>query len=506
MNNDQNHYENQRENPDALIGLLVEKDAQLIEYTRYINILEKNLRAAEQARFAPKSEKRQLDNSGQQLPLFDSAEVLAPVVPESLVTVPAHTRAARVKRDLSKLPHNRIEHKPATTQCACCGEELTKIGEDISQELEYQPAKLFVNDHVRPRYACNRCKDGVQQAELPSGVKPLIRSIAGAGLLSQILVSKYVDHIPLHRQEQMFARKGFQIPRRNLCDWIGLAVDQYLARLWGVLQKELFAESYLQGDETTLKIQDGEVPGRCHTGYLWGVYAPRTKLVWFSYAASRAGAVAEEMFKDFSGTLQTDAYAGYNPVLLPDKVVRIACLAHVRRKFIEAENSAPQEATTVLKLIAELYRLEKQWQKLEPVERLARRQVESLPLLKKLEHYLRDLSLRTLPKAKLAEAIGYTLRQWVEVERIFADGCYELDNNPIEREMRPIAIGRKNYMFAGSHEGARRAAIIYSLLGTARLHKVNPIEWLQYVFTNMRECSVNQVAELLPHRYLQRSG
>ena len=178
----------------------------------------------------------------------------------------------------------------------------------------------------------------------------------------------------------------------------------------------------------------------------------------------------------------------------------------MRRKFIEAENSAPQEATTVLKLIAELYRLEKQWQKLEPVERLARRQVESLPLLKKLEHYLRDLSLRTLPKAKLAEAIGYTLRQWVEVERIFADGCYELDNNPIEREMRPIAIGRKNYMFAGSHEGARRAAIIYSLLGTARLHKVNPIEWLQYVFTNMRECSVNQVAELLPHRYLQRSG
>ena len=514
MNKVQNHYENQRENPDALIGLLVQKDtqiseinAQLAEHTRHINILEKNLLVLQQARFAAKSEKRPLDNSSAQLPLFDGPpEVVAPVVSAPApVTIAPHTRAARVKRDLSKLPHCRVVHEPKSTKCNCCGEELSKIGEDVSEELEYQPAKLFVNEHVRPRYACNRCKEGgVQQASLPGGVKPLQRSIAGAGLISQILVSKYVDHLPLHRQEQIFARKGFEIPRRSLCTWVELAVDQYLAPLWGVLEKELFVETYLQGDETTLKIQDGNVPGRCHTGYLWGVYAPRTKLVWFRYAPSRAGAVAKEIFTPFQGTLQTDAYAGYNPVLLPDTVERIACLAHVRRKFIEAENTAPKEAATVLKLIAELYRLDKGWQKFGELERGRRREAESLPVLQKLESYLRDLSLRTLPKAKLMEAIGYTLRQWEEIRRIFSDGRYELDNNPIEREMRPIALGRKNYLFAGSHPAAKRAAIIYSLFGTARLHKVNPVEWLRFVFSHFKDCPAERYAELLPHGFAAR--
>lgn len=332
--------------------------------------------------------------------------------------------------------------------------------------------------------------------------KPLDRSIAGAGLLSQVLVAKYVDHIPLHRQQQMFARLGFEIPRKSLCEWSAGVVDQYLERLWEELKAEALRDDYLQGDETTIKVQDGAVKGKCHLGYLWGMASPEKKIVVFEYAQSRAGDVAKDVFRDFKGTLQTDAYAGYNPVILPEKVARIACLAHVRRKFIEAEKSCSKEANAVLRVIAELYHFEKNWQALSPPERLLQRTKKSVPVLKKLEDYLRSLVTRTLPKAPLMEALNYSLNQWNEIQRIFEDGRFHLDNNMIEREMRPIAIGRKNYLFAGSHDGAKRAAIFYSLFATARLHKVNPHQWLMHVLQNMRQHPINKIADLLPHRWI----
>jgi hypothetical protein len=286
-----------------------------------------------------------------------------------------------------------------------------------------------------------------------------------------------------------------------MCGWQELADERYLHRLWKALKREMFKESYLQGDETTIKVQDGVTEGECHKGYLWGTYAPEKKLVLFEYAKSRAGSVAKDIYKDFTGTLQTDAYAGYNPVVLPDKVVRIACLAHVRRKFIECEKICSKEATTVLQIIGELYRLENKWKALDPPERLEQREEFSKPVMLKLETYLRALRERTLPRSPLMEAINYTLNQWDSIEGILSDGRYQLDNNPIEREMRPIAIGRKNYLFAGSHDGARRAAVIYSLLGTAKLHKVNPYEWLKNVFQVMQDYPVNRIHELLPHNW-----
>ena len=489
-----NHVRDAFTTRDTLPRPFSEKDHEITKLQRMLHNLQK-------AQFGRKSEKLSLlpDN---QLALLESEEVAAPETPgAALITVPAHTRSARVRRDLSKLPHNVIEVSPESTTCPCCSKELSRIGEDVSLELDHQPAKLFVNKYVRPRYACSSCKDGVLQAPLPEGAKPLDRSIAGAGLLSHMLVSKYVDHLPLHRQQQMFARLGFEIPRKNLCEWTGAVVDQYLEQLWWLLKKEALNDDYLQGDETTLKIQDGAVEGKCHLGYLWGMLSPEKRIVVFEYAASRAGEVAKDIFSDLKGALQTDAYAGYNPVLLPEKVVRLACLAHVRRKFIDAGKSCSKESDAVLRLIAELYHLEKNWQGLEPPERLRQRQKKSLPVLKKLEDYLRTLVTRTLPKAPLMEALRYTLNQWREIERIFDDGRFQLDNNMIEREMRPIAIGRKNYLFAGSHKGAKRAAIIYSLFATARLNKVNPQQWLLYVLQNMRTQPINKIQELLPHRW-----
>lgn len=493
MTNNTSHYEKLKDHPDVLIGILNEKD-------RHIQILETYLINLKRGVFFGSKSEKLTDTSESQLPLLPVEEVQAPVT-KAAAPVKAHTRAARVKRDLSKLPHFRVEHPIPTPQCTCCGKDMGKIGEDIVTELESQPARLFVNEHVHPRFACSTCKDGVVQPPLPCSVKPLSRCIVGPGLLSQIHVSKYVDHLPLHRQEQVSARQGFEIPRRNMCDWIKLARETYLQRLWNAHKQEMFNESYLQGDETTIKVQDGTTKGECHRGYLWGTYSPERKLVLFEYAESRAGAVAKDIYKDFKGTLQTDAYAGYNPIVLPDKVVRIACLAHVRRKFIECEKICSKEATAVLQMIGELYRLENKWKALDPPERLKQREEFSKPVLLKLETYLRALRERTLPRAPLMEAINYTLNQWDSIEGIFGDGRYHLDNNPIEREMRPIALGRKNYLFAGSHDGAQTAAIIYSLLGTARLHKVNPYEWLKHVFEVMRDYPANRVHELLPQNW-----
>lgn len=493
-----NQYSQYRERPEALINFLVEKDHEIAKLQRILHNLQK-------AQFGKRSEKLSV-LSENQVPLLPEVEVKAPTSEPKKITVPAHTRAARTKRDLSKLPKNRIVHEVENKTCQCCGEELKQIGEDTSLELEYQPSKLFVNEHVRPRYACGKCKDGVEQAKLPLEVKPLSRSIAGTGLLTQIIVSKYMDHLPLHRQEQIFARRGFEIPRKNMCDWIGAAVHEYLEPLWRAQKAELFKLSYLQADETTLKVQDGAQKGECHTGYLWGMYSTEKKVVLFEYSPSRAGEVAKDIFDKYEGFLQTDAYAGYNKVLLPDKVTRIACLAHVRRKFIEAEKSCSKESTIVLTQISELYHMDNQWRSLDPPQRQANREKFAKPKLLNLGEYLRALAQRTLPKAPLTEAINYSLNQWGAIVRIFDDPRFHLDNNPIEREMRPIAVGRKNYLFAGSHDGARRAAIIYSLLGTARLHKLNPDVWLKDVFQKMRAYPQDKITALLPQNWKKITG
>lgn len=490
-------YAEQSNNPQVLLSLLEERDHEIVRLQNILHKLQKE-------QFGSKSEKIAFVPEAQlALPVFEQ-EVPAPEAQaEKKIEVPAHQRRKRRPRDISDLPRNRIPCLPESTVCRCCGKELTCIGEDISHELERQPAKLFVNEYVRPRYACSQCKDVVVQAPLPPEAKPLGRCNVGAGLLSYIIVSKYVDHLPLHRQEQIFSRQGVELPRKLMCSWVGGVVDEYLAPLWSLHQQEVFAEQYLQADETTLKVQDPEKQGVCHTGYLWGACSPLKKLVVFEYAESRAGAVAKDIFEDFTGALQTDAYAGYNPVLLPEKVMRIACLAHVRRKFIEVQKVSPKETAAVLSMIAELYHLETQWCGLSPPERKSKRDKESRERLLKLEKYLSDLAERTLPKAPLMEAIQYTLKQWDAIMRILDDGLYHLDNNCIEREMRPIAIGRKNYLFAGSHEGARWAAVIYSFFATARLHKVNPYNWLQDVLRRMRSLDSNRYCELLPQHWIK---
>ena len=506
-------YESLKSTPDALISLLVSKDDQLQaiekEAKNRISSLEQEidklhhlLIKAKKNLFGKKSEK--LSGSEQQ-ELFSFtapvAEEEALVSVEPVTEVKGHLRKTRTKRELpDTLPRERIEYDLDDPHCQGCGKEMAVIGEELSEELEFIPAQLKVIEHARLKRACSCCKSGVFVPALPPEVKPLERRKPGAGLLAQILVSKYQDHQPLYRQEQIFARNGIILPRKLLCDWVAGTVE-LLRPIYEELKRDILKESYLQADETHIKVQDPELKDKLHQGYLWAILGPPNRVL-FHYAESRAGEVPRELLKGFKGYLQTDAYAAYNAVFLPDSCRRIACMAHIRRKFIEAQASSKSAAGRVLMLIAELYKLERSLKDLCPLERCARRKKKAFPIIRKLYRLLRQQRRETLPQSIYMKALNYAWEQRIPMLRYLRDGRHEIDNNLIENQMRPVALGRKNYLFAGSHQGAERAAILYSLLNTCKLNKLNSWQWLSDVIRRVHTPGVS-ASELLPHNWVQ---
>lgn len=479
-----------RNNPEALLS-------KLMEYEHEIEKLQNIIQSANKKLYGSKSERL----SSEQIRFtFEDAAEPAQQGLEKEVVVERHTRTVkRGRKPLpGDLPREEIVYEPEDSHCPCCKHELVVIGEERSEELEKIPAQLKVIEHIRIKKACPACKGaGVLVPPLPPTAFPLERARPGAGLLADIIVSKYVDHQPLNRQEDIYRRRGIELPRQRMCDWIG-KVTELLLPLYSALRAEIMTHPYLQADETTIKVQDGAREGKCHTGYLWGAHAP-PNLVWFHYAPSRAGEVPKEIFKDYRGTVQTDAYAGYNPVFLPNTCQRIACLVHVRRKFVEVQKTAGKECTKILKLIAEIYRAESQ-AKMDGTLK----EVRSGRTKQRIEQLFTDLHFtygRILPSSPLAGAIRYAIEQEAEIRRITESENFHLDNNSIERQMKQIAIGRKNYLFAGSHDGARRAAVLYSLLNTAKLNKVNPWEWLRDILVRISSDRTATAADLLPHRW-----
>jgi transposase len=482
--------------PDTPREVLIARIDTLEQEVEKLQLL---LIQANKRQFGKKSEKL---SSSEQGALFTFEAPAAPITDS--VEVDAHTRVVtRGRKPLpDNLPRNRIEYKPEETQCPCCKKELTYFDGEVTEELEFVPEQLVVNEHVRLKGVCpDGCRFGVETGEIPDTVQPLSRRRPGAGLLAHICVSKFVDHLPLYRQEEAFRRRHVEIRRQRLSDWVAATSDEIFFPLWKVLKQETLQSSYVQGDETEIKVQESETEGTCHKGYFWAAHAVREKLAFFEYHESRAGNSAKEVFEGFSGTLQTDLYAGYNTVILPDKVERIACLAHVRRKFIEAQPVAKTECGAVLNIIGKLYGFEKKWSNAPPDTLRELRARFSKPELETLHRYLVELREKTLPQAPLQKAITYTLSQWTEIERIFESGIFELDNNGVERQIRPIAIGRKNYLFAGSHDGARNAAVIYSLIATCKLNKINVFDWMKDVIARVPSYPISKIGDLLPQRW-----
>lgn len=422
-----------------------------------------------------------------------------PQVQAEEVEVAAHKRNKyHPRKPLPKdLPREQIIHEPKETSCSCCGAELVKIGEEKSEELDYVPARAIIREHIRIKKACPKCKSEVQTAELPSEFKPLERARPGVGLLAHIATSKFCDHLPLYRQEQMFERIGIEVPRQRMWDWLKRSAE-LLEPLNRALYKEILKAKYLQADETTIKVQTSEKEGKLHTGYFWAIHSP-PNLVYYHYAQTRAAEVPLTLFEGFEGYLQTDLYCGYNEVFLPDKVTRLGCMAHVRRKLIDVQAAKHDGANKLLKLIGELYKVEQAAKRLSPEECFTTRQSRSKEILAKLFDKAASIQLSLLPQHPLHGAIEYMLKQKAELTRYIDDANFQIDNNSIERQMRPIAVGRKNYLFTGSHDGAKVAALFYSLINTCKLNKVNPYEYLADILRRIKDHPINRIAELLPH-------
>ena len=378
-------------------------------------------------------------------------------------------------------------------------ENAKKIGETITEVLDYQPADLFVRQIVRPKYIISSTdeKTEIVIAQLPS--LPIAKGNAGTGLISQILISKFVDHLPFYRQIQIFKRQNVNLAESTLNGWFN-AGCRILEPLFEVLKQKLLSTDYLMADETPISVLTKDKPGSTHKGYHWVYYDPVNKLAVFDYRKTRGREGPDEMLKSFSGHLQTDGYVAYTKLENHENIVLLACMAHARRKFEHALNNDYDRATFALKLIQSLYAIEQKardndfdYQQIKEL-----RQSESVPLLKQFEQWLKKEIYNVLPQSAIGKAISYTLNLWERLESYTKDGRFQIDNNLIENSIRPVALGRKNYLFAGSHEAAQQAAMMYSLLACCKINNIEPFNWLKNTLTQIQDYPANKIHELLP--------
>lgn len=393
----------------------------------------------------------------------------------------------------SHLPRNEIVIEPDVDTT-----DLVPIGEVITEELEYRPPRLVVNRYIRPKYARPN-NGGVIVGVLPN--RPIEKGIPGPGLLAHILVSKYIDHLPLYRQGQIFKRHGMRIPPSTIDNWVKYGIE-ILEPLYDLYRDRIRHKSYLQADETPIRVLDKRKRGKTHRGYFWVYHDPLDGEIYFEYRPSRSREGPQNLLADYRGYLQTDGYAGYDKLGQKREIQPLHCMAHARRKFYECRQNYPQ-ADWMLERIGELYAIEEKCRedKLGPEERRSLRQADSLPVLNEMKQWL-DRELETvLPKSGLGRAIGYMLSRWQTLTIYCQDGRLEIDTNLIENAIRPIALGRKNYLFAGSQKGATRAAIIYTLFANAKLAGVQPFSWLRDIFARIADHPYSKLDQLLPQNY-----
>jgi transposase len=449
----------------------------------------------------------QLDRELVQMQLsIEDLEASLAAKPLEVRPVPKEPPAKPARRPLpAELPREEILHE---NPCACpdCGGKLRPLGEDVSEMLEYVPSHFKVIRHVRPKFSCASCQRIVQPLA-PS--RPIERGLAGPGLLAHVLVSKYCDHLPLYRQSQIYAREGIELDRSTLADWVGGA-SALLEPLVQAIGRYALSAYKIHGDDTPVPVL---CPGRGTTkqGRLWtyvrddrpaGSVDPAA--VYFRYSPDRKGERPRAHLASFTGVLQADAYAGFDQ-LYGEKIKEAACWAHVRRKFYDIHVSlASPIALEALEQIGRLYKIEEEIRARQPLERHAVRQARAGPELKSLYEWLHKTATTLSKKSELAKAIRYALSNWVALTRYCEDGRLEIDNNAAERALRAVALGRKNWLFAGSDDGGERAAAIYTLLGTAKLNDLNPESYLRYVLERIADHPINKIEELLPWNLLAK--
>jgi len=378
-------------------------------------------------------------------------------------------------------------------------EGAKRIGETVTEVLDYEPANLFVHRIVRPKYIISSNDESTEIVIAPLPTLPIPKGNAGAGLLSHILISKYADHLPFYRQVQMMKRQGVRIAESTITGWFS-ATCRLLEPLYERLKEKLLSTDYLMADETPIPVLTKDKPGSTHKGYHWVYYDPVNKLVLFDYQKSRSREGPQEMLKDFTGYLQTDGYKAYTNLENKNKITLLACMAHARRKFEHARENDPVRSEEALRLFGMLYDIEREIREggydTEQVQRI--RKEKSEPVLEEMERWLKTQAQSVLPRSAIGSAVHYTLSLWSRLIRYTEDGRFRIDNNLIENSIRPVALGRKNYLFAGSHQAAQQAAMIYSFLGMCKINEVEPFQWLRHTLEVIPDYPANQLEDLLP--------
>lgn len=480
--------------------------------------LEQEIRALREENFLLKSELSQLrkliygarrerfissQNSNQGV-LFD--ELPEPIEPEEEEVVEVKKKKKKKSRkpfQRNTFPEKLRREEEVIEPQGAEGDQLIRIGEDVTELLAYVPADLYVKRIVRPRYADKGAEDqGVKQAPIPDRLIP--KGMVDESLIAQLIVEKILFHTPIHRFRKKLKQAGIDfISENNLYNWFHTGAHA-LSPLCGLLHQDLLGQPYNQADETRIAVLSKNKPGASHRGYFWVLNNPKLRAVVFQYDPRRSTGAGEALLPGFSGILQSDGYSVYERVEKKQNITLIFCMAHARRKFVEAQNTDPPRADYFLERAQKLYLIERKARKEEMDDhaRLLLRQQQALPILEELGHWLKEQSTNgILPKSPIGKAIAYALKRWKGLCAYAHDGQLEIDNNLVENTIRPVALGRKNYLFAGSDEAAQNLACLYSIIGTCNMHGLNAFSYLSWLLRKVAtEKITDQAINWLPHR------
>ncbi len=500
---------------EALPLQIPSRDAEIIRLTEVINSQTSTIRSQDikiqalvqevaylrRIRYGVKSEAM----SPEQRQLFDEDIVQDIAAVESELKLPAKPASPRSRAGRQVLPEHlervEVRHEPEFCTCPACQSNLVKIGEDVSEQLDVEPARFFVIRHIRPQYACRQCETITAAPVAPAVIDG---SLAAPGLLAWVATSKYLDHLPLYRLEQIAARQQVTLSRSTMSEWIGrmgFALQPLADRLMELLKQR----QVLHADETPVKQLDPGA-GKTKRAYLWSYRSndldTGTPIVVFDYQGSRSGQHARDFLRGWQGSLMVDDYGGYKKLFAGDAkcvVIELGCWAHARRKFFDLQVSgAHPSAEEALRRIGRLYAVEEAARTMEDAARALHRQQNSVPILADMHEWLIRLRVATADGSGLARAIDYTLSRWASLIRYAQTGNLPIDNNPVENAIRPIAIGKKNWLFTGSERAGKRAAAIQSLFATAKLNGIEPSAWLKDTLEKLPVWTMRRIDELLP--------
>lgn len=446
--------------------------------------------------FGSKKERFSSEENSLQLSLFGNGE-------EKELELPAIEKQRISYERKTPKPHpgrNEIpDHLPVKEVIIEPEEDTTglvKIGEERTETLEYTPASLVKKVTIRPKYA-KKDAEGVIIGRLPS--RPIEKGIAEASLLAHIIVSKMVDHLPFYRQIEIFKREfQWEVNSSTINDWF-VSCCTLIKPLYQMLEQQVLKSGYIQADESPIRVLDKDKEGSSHQGYMWVFHSPERKTVLFKYSKGRGENLVKDLLRGFEGIVQCDGYAAYDKLPIVNPKIKLAgCLAHVRRKFYEAQTNDKQRSEDALTKIQNIYALERKAKEMDNDQRKQYRVEHVKPILEELKSFAERASLEVTPKSQIGKAIGYLLNQMHKMETIFEHGNVEMDNNLIENKIRPLALGRKNYMFAGSHDGAERLAIMYSFMASCKANEINPYEWLKKTLDTIPDTKLSDLDKLLP--------